>query len=386
MIKAGTPVLPKILVTSAAGKTGMPLTFQLLEQGYPVRAFVRRRDTRADAMAKAGAEIFEGDQYALSDMRRAMTGVQRAYQCAPTAPNGLHFNAVFTAAAYEAQLEHVVTLGQWLSAADHPSLFTREVYLSDILIRMSPRMSVTSVNPGWFADNYLMVLDMAAHLGLFTMPLGKGNTKKNAPPSNEDIARVAAAALIDPQTHAGKTYRPTGPELLSPNEIAAAMGRALGRKVKYMDISERMMVKALKALPPSNYSEAAVTQLAIYADEYRRGTFAVNAPTGDVLHVGGREPEDFESIVRRTVAARPELKRSLGRGLGAIGGFLKILATRPFDLKRAEDQRDYVRLVLPSFAQDDPGWRDSHYPQPQKSAPVRGQIHRSSNKLIPGVA
>lgn len=371
MIKAGTPVLPKILVTSAAGKTGMPLTFQLLEQGYPVRAFVRRRDTRADAMAKAGAEIFEGDQYALSDMRRAMTGVQRAYQCAPTAPNGLHFNAVFTAAAYEAQLEHVVTLGQWLSAADHPSLFTREVYLSDILIRMSPRMSVTSVNPGWFADNYLMVLDMAAHLGLFTMPLGKGNTKKNAPPSNEDIARVAAAALIDPQTHAGKTYRPTGPELLSPNEIAAAMGRALGRKVKYMDISERMMVKAPKALPPSNYSEAMVTQLAIYADEYRRGTFAVNAPTEDVLRVGGRHPEDFESIVRRAVAVRPELTRSFGRSLGAIGGFLKILATRPFDLKHVEDQRGHVRLAMPIFAQDDPGWCDSHHLQPQKPVPIR---------------
>lgn len=239
MIEARTQALPKLLVTSAAGKTGMPLTFQLLEQGYPVRAFVRRRDARADALAKAGAEIFEGDQYSLSDMRRAMTGVQRAYQCAPTAPNGLHFNAVFTAAAYEAELEHVVTLGQWLSAAGHPSLFTREVYLSDILIRMSAKMSVTSVNPGWFADNYLMVLDMAAHLGLFTMPLGDGDTKKNAPPSNDDIASVAAAALIDPETHAGKTYRPTGPELLSPNEIAAAMGRALGRKVKYMDISEK---------------------------------------------------------------------------------------------------------------------------------------------------
>jgi NAD(P)H dehydrogenase (quinone) len=372
MIKAGTPVLPRILVTSAAGKTGMPLTFQLLEQGYPVRAFVRRRHARADALAKAGAEIFEGDQYALSDMRRAMTGVQRAYQCAPTAPNGLHFNAVFTAAACEAELEHVVTLGQWLSAADHPSLFTREVYLSDILIRMSPRMSVTSVNPGWFADNYLMVLDMAAHLGVFTMPLGDGDTKKNAPPSNDDIASVAAAALIDPETHAGKTYRPTGPTLLSPNEIADAMGRALGRRVRYLHISERMMVKALKALPPPNYSEAAVTQLAIYADEYRRGTFAVNAPTEDVLRVGGREPEDFESIVRRTVAARPEFTRSLGRSLGAIGGFLKILATRPFDLKRAEDQRDHVRLALPTFAQDDPGWRDSHRPQPQKPAPVRG--------------
>ena len=351
---------PKILVTSASGKTGLATARQLREQGYPVRAFVRRHDHRARQLENTGAEIFVGNQYALDDMRAAMRGVQRAYQCAPTAPNGLHFNAVFTAAAFEARLDHVVTMSQWLASADHPSLFTREVYLSDILIGMRPDMSVTTVNPGWFADNYLMVIDMAAHLGVFTMPLGDGDVKKNAPPSNEDIASVVTAALIDPGSHAGRTYRPTGPELLSPNEIADGMGRALGRRVRYLDISERMMVKALRALPPSNYSVAAVTQLAIYAEEYRRGAFAVNAPTDDVRRVGGREPESFTSIVRRTVAERPELRRSLGRSAGAMAGFLKILITPSFDLSRAQALRDYVQLPTPAYSQDNTEWVASH--------------------------
>jgi len=109
-----------ILVTSAAGKTGLPTSLKLLELGFPVRAFVRRRDARAEGLEQAGAALFVGDQYALSDMRRGMIGVHRAYQCAPTAPNGLHFNAVFTVAAQEAGIEHVVTLGQWLAAAEHP--------------------------------------------------------------------------------------------------------------------------------------------------------------------------------------------------------------------------------------------------------------------------
>ena len=362
---------PKILVTSASGKTGLQAALQLRKKGYPVRAFVRRIDDRSKTLEKAGAEVFVGDQYSLIDMREAMKGVQRAYQCAPTAPNGLHFNAVFTVAAHEARIEHVVTLGQWLSSANHPSLFTREVYLSDSLIGMRPEMSVTTVIPGWFADNYLMVLDMVAHLGVFTMPLGDGDVKKNAPPSNEDIASVAVGALIDPGSHAGQTYRPTGPELLSPNQITEAMGRALGRRVRYMDISERMMVKALKALPPSNYSVAAVTQLALYADEYRRGTFAVNAPTDHVARVGGREPESFESIVRRTSAMRPELSRSTGRSLGAMARFFKILATRPFDLQRAQDKLNFVRHSSASFSQDDPEWRDTHTPQMNKTMPVR---------------
>ncbi|MEP2704208.1 MAG: NmrA family NAD(P)-binding protein [Roseibium sp.] len=354
--------LPKILVTSSAGKTGLQVTLQLLENRYPVRAFVRRKDARSEVLAKAGAEIFVGDQYSLSDMRRAMEGVSRAYQCAPTAPNGLHFNAVFTAAAFEAQLEHVVTLGQWLSAADHPSLFTREVYLGDILIRMPSNMTVTSVNPGWFADNYLMVLEMAAHLGLFAMPLGDGAVKKNAPPSNEDIASVVVGALSDPDRHAGKTYRPTGPDLISPKDIAAAIGRVLGRRVSYMDISEKMMTKALRSYPPSNYSEAAVSQLAIYAEEYRRGTFAVNAPTDHVAMVGGRTPETFESIVRRTVAARPDLRTNLPKRLQAMAGFVKMLLTPSLDVTQVQRSRDYVQLAEPRFSQDDPDWLKIHAP------------------------
>lgn len=351
---------PRILVTSAAGKTGLPVTLQLLGRNATVRAFVRRKDHRAEQLKDAGAEVFVGNQYDLSDLRRAMQGVQYAYQCAPTAPNGLHFNAAFTAAAYEAKLEHVVTLGQWLSSVDHPSLFTREVYISDVLIGMRQEMSVTTVNPGWFADNYNMVMALAAHLGLLAMPLGQGDIPKNAAPSNEDIARVVTAALLDPGTHNGKTYRPTGPALISPNEIASAMGQALGRKVRYMDISERMMLKALKAMPPSNYSEPAASQLALYADEYRRGTFALNAPTDAVARIGGREPESFLSIAKRAVATKPELRRSTTRSIAALAGFAKILITRPPDLERVAADRDFVPAASPRFSQDDPDWLRTH--------------------------
>ncbi len=357
----------RILVTSAAGKTGQCVALQLAEQGQAVRAFVRRMDGRAERMAQAGVEIFVGNQYDITDMRTAMQGVRRAYQCAPTAPNGLYFNAVFSIAAHEAKLEHVVTLGQWLTAARHPSQFTREVYLSDALARISPHMTVTSVDPGWFADNYTMVLDAAAHLGMFTMPLGPGDEKKNAPPSNEDIARVVVAALVDPQTHAGRFYRPTGPELMSPNDIAAAMGRVLGRKVTYADVSEKMMTKALRANPPANYSEAAVTQLAIYAHEYRKGSFAVNAPTDDVKTVGGRDPEDFETILRRYVAERPDLKPGLARRARAVLGLFRMMMTPALDLAKARAARDYVQISEPMFSQDDADWRAKHVPEPAPS-------------------
>ena len=70
---------PRILVTGAAGHTGSPAVLQLLEKGFPVRAFVRRNDARAAALERAGAEIFVGDGFDYRDLRKSMIGVERAY-------------------------------------------------------------------------------------------------------------------------------------------------------------------------------------------------------------------------------------------------------------------------------------------------------------------
>ena len=38
---------PRILVTGAAGKTGSAVVKQMLNQGFPLRALVRRKDERS---------------------------------------------------------------------------------------------------------------------------------------------------------------------------------------------------------------------------------------------------------------------------------------------------------------------------------------------------
>ncbi len=352
---------PKILITSAAGYTGIPTTLQLLEKGYPVRAFVRTDDYRAKRLRDAGAEIFVGDQFSLADMRQAMDGVQRAYHCAPSAPNVLTFGTVFAIAAQEARLEHVVLITQWSSDSNHPSVVSRELWMNEQMIKLLPDTTVTVNNSGWFAENYFMgVLGTVAQLGILPMPLGDGDLKLNAPPSNDDIAAVTVAALIDPATHAGKTYRPTGPELLSANEIAAIMGKVLGRKVKYQDSSKTMLLKALKA---QGFEEMMPTQLAMYTDEYKRGTFAVHAPNNVVKAITGRDPEDFETFTRRVVAARPEAVQTFGNKLRAIGGLMKMLVTPKVDADGIEQRRGHVLLKSPTLVRDSQEWRENHDPE-----------------------
>jgi uncharacterized protein YbjT (DUF2867 family) len=327
---------------------------QLLQRGYPVRALVRRADARAERLRKVGAEVFVGSLADPADLERALLDVQRAYFCPPWGPDLAQIVSTFAVAAEDAHLESVVALSQWLASPRHPSVATRGLWLMERSLPRIPGAGVTIVNPGFFADNYMRLLEPIAQLGVMPMPLGEGG---NAPPSNEDIARVAVGALLDPVRHAGKVYRPTGPRLLSPTEIAESFGRVLGRSVRYVDMPPRMFRKALRALGVSPFEQS---QLRFYLEDYRRNAFAVGGPTDAVERVAGRAPEDFETVARRYVAACPEAKRSIGGTARALWNLARILLTPPLDLDEVERIQGHSRVKGSEFVDESTVWRAAH--------------------------
>jgi uncharacterized protein YbjT (DUF2867 family) len=345
---------PNILVTNAHGKTGFATALQLRAKDYPVRAFVRRRKPLTAQLEKAGAEIFVGDMGDMATLNQAMVGIQRAYFCLPGIPNPLFYGVSFAIAAQAAQLEVVVAMGQWLSQPQHPAFATRVMNLMDAVLAWMPDVDVITLNPGWFADNYMAVLGPIAQLGLMSLPLGPG---LNPPPANEDIARVIVGALTDPAPHIGKTYRPTGPELLSPDQIAAIFARVLDRPVRYMDISESMFLKAMQVQGLSPFMQS---QLCYFSAEYRRNTFGLGGPTDAVLALGGRPPDDFETIVRRYVSHRPEAQRSLTRKAQALWSFAQILLTPTPDVAGYERSQHHPTVSQPAYSPDDVQWLASH--------------------------
>ena len=70
---------PKILVTGATGKTGSAVVSELLAKGWLVRALVRKKDTRAEQLARRGAEVAVADLFDTEQLRSAMRGTERAY-------------------------------------------------------------------------------------------------------------------------------------------------------------------------------------------------------------------------------------------------------------------------------------------------------------------
>ncbi|GAB3430377.1 Rossmann-fold NAD(P)-binding domain-containing protein [Flindersiella endophytica] len=349
--------MARVLVSGATGKIGGAVTAQLLEKGVPTRALVHREDERSARLRAAGAEVVVADLFDYRRLEAAMAGVDRVFFNPPYHPHVLDSAVAFAVAARRSGVEAVVALGQWLASPEHPSLLTRQHWLTDKVFGLLPDTAHVAVDPGFFADNYLKLLPTAALLGVFPMPAGMG---RNAPPSNEDIARVVVGGLLDPHRHDGKAYRPTGPALLSVNEIADAIGEAVGRPVRHLDVPRSMFMRAVrldaKRLKADLFFESSLRH---YLAEHALGTWEVGGPTTHVRDVAGVEPEDFLTIARR-YAADPAAQRNAGNVLRAIGRSLLMAVVPMHRLDRFDRVQQHPQPVHPRLSGESAFWRGEH--------------------------
>jgi NAD(P)H dehydrogenase (quinone) len=349
----------RVLVTGATGKIGGAVAAQLLEKGVATRALVHRDDGRADRLRALGAEVVVADMLDIQQVQAAVDGVDRLFFNQPYHPHALDSAVSFAVAARRAGVQAVVALGQWLASPEHPSLMTRHHWLTDKLFELLPDTAHVAVDPGFFADDYLNLVPLAAQLGVLPMPTAGG---RNAPPSNEDIARVAVGALLDPQRHDGRAYRPTGPTMLTGAEIADAVGEALGRRVRHIDVPPRMFMKAVrvnaKRLGADLFQESGLRH---YLPENRLGTWEVGGPTTHVRDVAGVEPEDFLTIARRYVTG-PESRRTAGNLIRQVWNFMLTAVVPMHRLDRFDRRQQHPQPAYPRFSGQSAIWRHEHAP------------------------
>lgn len=186
-----------------------------------------------------------------------------------------------------------------------------------------------------FAWTYFLGLPAIVHFGQLALPLGDG---RNAPPSNEDVGRVAAGALADPSTYIGRCLRPTGPEMISPADAASSMSRVLGRTVRYEPISEQDFIKASRAM---RFPTFQIAQVRHYANEHRNGAFV--GTTDHVEAITGTPPEGFDTIANRYLSDPTHITTQMRTGskLATLRLGLRIARTRAIDLDHWERTRDY---------------------------------------------
>lgn len=344
---------PTILVTGATGKTGRVVVAELRRHDWPVRAVVHRRDARSQALEQLGAEVVVADLFDADELAAAMRGTQRAYYCPPIHPYAVQSGAAFAWAAREARLEAVVGLSQWLASPDSPSVHTRQLALIEKLLADLPGIAYVNLCPGYFADNYLRLVDFAVLLGVF--PILTGHSR-NAPPSNEDIGRSAAAALMHAERHAGRRFRPTGPALLSAYDMVAVLRRLIGHPVLPLAMPWWMFERAARLQRVDPFE---VGNFRHYVLDHRQGAFEAGAPTDDVRALTGQPAEDFDTTARRYLA-QPFAQPGLARRWRAFVQFSRVPFTLPHGLDRLDRLQRHPPVRQPQPAMRSAVWRAAH--------------------------
>lgn len=278
----------QILITGATGKTGAIAAVTLLDEGHRVRAFVHRLDERADRLAKAGAEVVTGDLLDLDAVSRAAKGVDAAYLTYPPASGMIDASATFLQAAEENGVPAIVNMSQMAARRDAADLESRQHWIAE---RMLDHFSgtVTHLRPTAFAEWLIGFWQQATNE--IRLPFADA---RGALVAAEDLGRVIAAIITDPQPHAGKIYSLYGPVELDYNQIAAVMTRVLGRRVTYVPVS---LDEFRSALERRGRDPHLVEHLVNVAVDYRNGLYA---GTNDIVRtLTGTEPLTVEAFIER---------------------------------------------------------------------------------------
>ena len=243
----------KVLVTGATGFTGMHLAHALASAGHAVRALVRP-GKRAELLADAGIEIFEGELTSAGDVHEAANGCGRIYHLAAAFRNVAHsddhywrvnvggtLNVLAAARAHGCErLVHCSTGGVHGHIDRPPADETYRFKPSDVYqeTKLEAELAVRAaaddgapvaiVRPGAIygeGDTRFLRLFRAIQRRRFAM-VGSGRTRLHMV-HIDDMVRGLLLAGSHPDAR-GETFLIAGAEAPTLNELVASVADAMG--------------------------------------------------------------------------------------------------------------------------------------------------------------
>lgn len=210
-----------ILVTGATGNVGSEAVRLLGAQHHPTRALVRD----ATPAPHADVEIAAGDFERPDTIDAAMRGVETVLLVSPAVP--AQEIAVIDSAARQGA-RHIVKI---TSKASADSPVDRRRGQAQIEAHLEATgLAYTLLRANAYMQNILALAPMIKHTGGFLMSAGDGRVGMI---DARDVAATAVAVATAPKAHTGRTYRLTGPDLVTYADVAKELSDALGHPVEY---------------------------------------------------------------------------------------------------------------------------------------------------------
>lgn len=243
-------------VVGASGNTGRIVAEQLLAAGKKVRVIGRSAD-HLKALEDKGAEPFTASIEDRPALTRAFAGARAVYSMIP--PNIAADRTSFidkagealAGAIADAHVQYVVNLSSMGAASKDAPGFMADMYRQEQRLNNLPdAINVVHLRPPMFMENFLGSINAIRKAGVITYPINPDVAFPMI--AAQDIASVAARLLLD-LNFSGKSARVLlGQRDVSMAEAAKAIGRAIDRDVKYVQVPYEEHTKILLqvGMPP----------------------------------------------------------------------------------------------------------------------------------------
>ncbi|MFA5836292.1 MAG: NmrA family NAD(P)-binding protein [Bellilinea sp.] len=281
-----------ILITGAAGKTGLAILKAVLSTGEPVRTLARR-DFQAAELRELGAqEVVVGDMEEPDLLQRAFDDVRAAYHICPNMnPNEVRIGQNAIAAAREAGLEHFV-----YHSVLHPQVQEMVHHWNKLLVEallFKSRLNYTILQPASYMQNISGYWSKMLTAGEYAVPYSVD--ARFSMVDLDDVAQAAAKVIREGERHYRAIYELCGSQLLSSADIAELAGEAVHRQVQAVTLDRDAWERSARENGMNDYARNTLLKMFEYYDGYG---FAGNATMlGNLL---GRTPTRFEEYLKRT--------------------------------------------------------------------------------------
>ena len=277
-----------ILVTGAAGKTGLAILKALSGKDLQTRALVHDAKQETSAKAAGALEIVRGDLLDSSAIRHALEGIEAVYLICPNVHSqefeiGQKIVSLTKAAGVQRLVYHSVLYPQIEAMPHH----WQKLRVEEELIRSGLDFSI--LQPASYMQNLLPYWSKIIKEGVYRIPY---SVNANFSPVHlEDVAEAASRVLTE-AGHSAAIYQLAGPEILNSAQMADLIGKHLGRQIKAEAQSIGEWEQEARDRKMGEYQREALHKMFIYYDAHG----LVGNP-GQLQQLLQRPPKRFSDFI-----------------------------------------------------------------------------------------
>jgi uncharacterized protein YbjT (DUF2867 family) len=229
-----------IVITTPTGQIGRQVLDRILDSGEAARV-IARDPSRLSARVRARAEVVQGSHGDAGAITKALAGADRLFWLVP--PRGFRhagsaerYYLDFTRPACQAiasqgvRVAGVSTLGHGYQG--RAGVLSAALAMDNLI--KSTGAAYRALALPFFMENLLRQAQAIREQGTFSMANAAGRRLPTV--ATRDIAAAAAALLLDASWSGQASVPVTGPDNLTPDDMAEVISDTLGRTIRYRQV------------------------------------------------------------------------------------------------------------------------------------------------------